>query len=435
MTNRQLSIVNITPGSGDNFYCENCLRDKAVVRALLDLGHKAMMVPLYLPIGDNAALSAATSPLFFGGINVYLQQKLRIFRWTPRWIDRLLDSPRLLRWAARKAGMTTPRDLGMTTISMLRGHDGRQRKELLRLVDWMADNERPDVVVLSNVLLIGLAQTIKDRLGVPVACHLQDEDEFLDALPPDLSARSWDLIRSQARHVSAFIAPSRYFADFMGRRLELPLQRVHVVRPGMDFTGYGPAPGTNAAGRKIGFMSRMYADKGLDLLVEAFIRLRSQGRFADVRLLAGGGQTDADRPYVAAIRRRLDEAHLAADTEFLPHLEGDDRRRFLQRLTVLSVPERRGSAAGLYVLEALACGVPVVQPDSGAFSETIKATGGGRLFAPGDAAALAGELAAMLDDPSGAARMGQSGRRAVLAGYTAKGSASHLLEVLAPLCD
>ncbi|MHC4889658.1 MAG: glycosyltransferase family 4 protein, partial [Planctomycetota bacterium] len=123
-----MRIVQISPGTGGSFYCENCVRDVAMVRAMQKLGHDALMVPLYLPLRIDKNAAVGNPPIFFGGINVYLQQKSLFFRKTPRWIDRLFDSPRLLGWVGRKAGMRSASNFGEMTISMLRGKQGRQTK-------------------------------------------------------------------------------------------------------------------------------------------------------------------------------------------------------------------------------------------------------------------------------------------------------------------
>ncbi len=192
-----MRIIQLTPGSGGSFYCENCIRDGALLRALRQLGHDAMAVPLYLPL-ELEEPEVQASPVFFGGINVYLQQKSALFRRTPRWMDQVFDLPALLRWAARQAGMTDAKTLAETTISMVRGEHGRQAKELERLVDWLAGEERPDVVTLSNCLLIGMARRIREATGAAVVCLLQDEDIFLDAFPEPWRQQAWGAVAERA---------------------------------------------------------------------------------------------------------------------------------------------------------------------------------------------------------------------------------------------
>lgn len=435
-----MKIIQVTPGSGDAFYCENCLRDYGLVRALRAAGHDAMMVPLYLaPNTDGLPPERdESSDVFFGAVNVYLQQKSRLFRRTPRWIDRLFDAPWLLRLAGRLAGSTDASELGDTTLSMLRGEDGRQVKELDRLVEHLAGEAPPDVVCLSNALLAGLARKLRRRLGAAVVCMLQDEDEFIDALPPDERDAAWDVLRERTGDVDAFVAASRYYADAMTERLRLAPARVHVVHNGVDAEALTPAPDrgeTDASAPTIGYLSRMHADKGLDLLVEAMAILRADARFADTRLAAAGGATATDEPFLRTVRRRVSQLGLDGVVEFRDNPPLHRRVEFLRPLTVLSVPERRGEAGGRYVLEALACGVPVVQPNNGAFPELIRETGGGVLFEPGDAGALAGALASVLGDPQRRTELGERGRRVVAERFTIARAAGEMIDVMRSAAD
>ncbi len=164
-------------------YCGGCLRDNALVAALRRLGHQATMVPLYLPLTLDEADQSAGTPVFFGGLNVYLEQKSALFRGAPGWLRDLLSSPGLLKWAAGKAAKTRAADLGELTLSMLRGEAGNQARELEDLIAWLRTQPPPDVICLSNALLIGMARRLKTDLRVPVACALQGEDFFLDGLP------------------------------------------------------------------------------------------------------------------------------------------------------------------------------------------------------------------------------------------------------------
>ena len=408
-----MKIIQITPGSGESFYCENCLRDNSLLKALRKGGHETLMIPMYLPPSSDGVEMVQTAPIFFGGINVYLQQKSALFRHTPRWIDRLFDWRRLLDWAARRAGMTHAGDLAEATLSILRGEQGRQRKELKRLVTWVKSQGRPDVVCLSDALLVGLARTIKAELTVPIVCLLQDEDEFLDALEEADRARAWAALARRAGDVDFFIAASREYAARMTDRLGLSADRVEVIYSGIDVEGYAPAPQPPQR-PTIGFLSRMCYGKGLDLLVEAFAALKADKGLKDLRLRACGGMTSADRTYVEGIAARLARAGLLENVEFLPNLPQPQRVEFLRSLWVLSVPERTGEAAGRYVKEALACGVPVVQPANGVFPELIEATGGGLLFEPRNVDSLVAQLRRLLLEPALAQSMGRQGRQAVL---------------------
>ncbi len=408
-----MRIVQITPSAGDSFYCENCLRDAALVKAMLKLGHDVLMVPLYLPVQIEETASPHVSPIFFGGLNVYLQQKSALFRKTPRWLDSLLDSPRLLSWIGRKAGMTSARDLGETTISMLRAEQGRQIKELNRLVEWLAAQEnKPDIICLSNILLVGLAGPIKRRLGVPVVCLLQDEDGFLDGLSPPYCEKAWRTIAERSNDVDAFIAVSKYYAQTMRERLRIDTDRVFVVYTGISLDQH-ESPQAAPEIPTIGYLSRMCADRGLDTLVDAFIKLKRSDRLANARLRVTGGRRSDDKAFIERMQQKLRSQGLLDDVELLPDFTGEARRAFLQTLSVLSVPEKQPMAYGLYVLEALAAGVPVAQPATGVFPELLELTGGGVLCEPNNADALADAIAALLLDPDHAGGLGKRGREAI----------------------
>jgi glycosyltransferase involved in cell wall biosynthesis len=410
--NSPLRIVQITPGAG-RMYCGACLRDNALVTALRKLGHAAMMMPLYLPLTLDEEDQSAGSPIFFSGINVFLEQQLALFRHAPAWLHQALASPTLLKWASGAAAKTRPMDLGETTISMLRGEQGNQARDLDELIDWLR-GEKPDVVSLSNALLVGMARRIKAELRVPVLCSLQGEDWFLDALSPADRELAWQTAAERAADVDLFIAPSRYFADLMQRRLKLSPDRMRVMANGLNLDGYPDAPRTGEVQPPVlGYFARMCREKGLETLVGAFILLKKRGRVANLKLRVGGSCGPADEVLVEELRGRLEAKGLLADAEFCPNLSRADKLAFLRSLSVFSVPAVYGEAFGLYVIESLASGVPVVQPNHAAFPELIAATGGGLICAPGDEAALADAIETLLLDPPRARSLGEAGRMAV----------------------
>ena len=424
-----MRIVQLIPGTCEAFYCENCLRDFDLLEALGRIGHDARIVPLYLPLtADNSAFKDE-APIFFGGINVYLQQKSSFFRRTPRWLDRLFDARWLLQWASRKAGMTSPSDLGESTVSMLRGQHGCQAKELDRLIEYLSEEARPDVVVLSNALLVGLARPIRARLGVPVVCLLQDEDAFLDALPAPYGAEAWQAVAAGAAGVDLFISVSRYYRGVMVARLGLKPERVAVAYAGIDPAGYLPAAAPPDP-PVIGFLSPALAGKGLGLLVEAFMALKKTEGLARLKLRVAGGETVGSHPFLEDLQGRIAAWGVADDLEFLPNLGRLKRQEFLRSLSVLSVPTLRPEAFGLYVLEALASGVPVVEPRHGALVELLEATGGGILVEPGDLGALTAALQDLLLHPAKARDLGMRGRKAVLEQFAIERSAREMARLM-----
>jgi glycosyltransferase involved in cell wall biosynthesis len=420
-----MHIVHLTAGTG-SFFCGTCLRDHALVKALRRRGHDAVMVPLYLPLVLDDSGSSEGSPLFFGGINVYLQQKSAFFRHTPLWLDKLLDSSALLRRAGRKAGMTDPRELGEMTLSMMEGEHGQQAKELNKLLAWLVE-QKPEVVCLSNSLLIGVARRVHEELRVPIICSLQGEDAFLDSLPEPYRERCWQLVRERATQVDRFIAPSEYYKALMRERLRLAPEKILVIYNGIDLDGFAPAAALPAF-PTVGFLARMCPEKGLDTLVEAFIKLAPH--VPDARLKIGGTQTDADRPFVNDLTERLGQAGFVHAVKFMPNLTHAEKQQFLRGLSILSVPTRSGEAFGLFVIESLASGVPVAQPNTGAFPELIELTGGGVVYPQGNASSLSDTLEKMLLDPAHAAGLGRRGREIVKTRFTSDAMARKFEELL-----
>jgi len=424
-----MRVVHITPGTGDSFYCENCVRDAALATAMRRLGHDVLIIPMYLPFQGDRNEAVGNAPIFFGGINVYLQQKSAFFRKTPRWFDRMFDSPKLLGWLARKSKMTSAGNFGDMAISMLRGEQGRQVKELDRLVEWLGSQDnKPDIVCLSNVLLTGLATSIKRKLGVPIVCLLQDEDGFLDGLAPPYAKQAWQILAEHSRDIDAFIAVSKYFATVMQQRLGLGADRVHVVHTGISLDGYE----SRQSGPKIptiGYLSRMCPERGLDTLVDAFVILKNNENLKKARLRIAGGKIRHDEVFVNHIRRKLTSCGFIDDVRFLPDFARDSKLAFFQSLSLLSVPEKRPIAYGLYVLEALAAGVPVVEPTSGAFPELLDMTGGGILFEPNSAAALAAAMQPLLLDPNYAQQLGEQGRERVFEKFNVEQTAEALMRI------
>lgn len=387
---KRLRILQLTPGTGD-FHCGSCLRDSALVRGLRARGHDALMVPLYLPHVLEEQDAPPETPIFLGGISVFLDQKFPGLRNRPAWTDRALGHPRLLRWCARFAGMTSPADLGASTVSMLRGAEGAQARELDRLLAWLQPQPGFDVVCLSNSLLAGMAPRLKKALGAPIVCSLQGEDSFLDGLPEPHRSKAWNLLTECAGHVDQFAAVSQYFAALMQRRLALDPGRVTVTYPGLRVDDFAPTA-ARPANPTIGYLARLHPIKGLGALVDAFLELKRRGSIPGLRLRAAGAMTVTDARYVDGLRNIIAKAGFAADTEFLPNVTRNQKIEFLRSLTALSVPATYGEAFGAYVLEALAAGVPVVQPDHAAFPEILGLTGGGTLYNPQQPGALANAI-------------------------------------------
>lgn len=419
-----MRLLQLTAGTG-SFHCGTCLRDAALVQALRGLGHDAQLAPLYLPLVLEDGLDPRA--VHMGGINAYMAQ---VLRWPlPRFVQDLLDSPRLLAWAARRGQMTQAHTLGEMTVSMLRGAAGEQEREIAKLMGWLATQPKPEVVLLSNALLLGLARPLRAALGVPVLCTLQGEAPFLDALPEPHRAEAWRLAAEQAREVAQFLAVSRFTGELMTTRLALERARVHVVPNGLDFGPYAP-PAHFEGPPTLGYVARLSRDKGLETLVEAFLLLKRRAEHGALRLVAAGATLAGDRAPLAALRARLAAAGLAEAAEFHANVSFEQKLDVLRRSTVFSVPAVYGESFGLYLLEAWAMGLPVVQPEHGAFPELLEATRGGLSCKPDDPGALAEALHALLVDAPRARSLGENGRRAVRERF----GAEHMARAVERVC-
>lgn len=423
-----MRILQLTPGTG-NFLCGSCLRDNVLASELRTLGHDAVIAPLYLPFAlEEAGAAEADAPVHMGGINVYLQQKLPILRFLPRFLHDRLDSPRLLRLASKRAKMTDAESHGPMALSMVRGEEGRQRDELRRLVAWAAELGKVDVVLLSNVMLAGLARELRAALGCRVYTTLQGEAPFLDSLGASHSKACWDELAVRARELDGAIAVSHYTAALMTERLGLDAGRVHVVWNGIDPSDFAGAARPRVGGAPtVGYLARMCWDKGLPLLFEAFTHLKR--RMPSARLVAAGVVLNEDKPLVDALRRRAEALGFSRDVELLGPVSRAEKVRMLERVDVFSVPATYGESFGLFLLEAWASGLACVQPRHGAFPELVDATGGGLIVAP-DAEALAGGLYELLSDAPRRDALGRQGRDAVRARFHARGMAEGVLGCL-----
>lgn len=405
--------MHIIPGSGGSFYCGNCLRDSKYVEALRKSDHTVVKLPMYLPLFADEHDLSKEIPVFYGAISIYLKQLFPLFRKAPRWVDRLLNAKPMLKLASNFAGSTRAKGLEEMTVSMLLGEEGQQKDELQRMVDWIVENCEPDVIHLSNALLLGLAHQLAERLKVPVICSLQDEDVWVDVMKPSARESVWRLMASKAEHVTAFIAVSDYYAGVMKEKMEIPEEKLSSVHIGVDPEDYHYTP-VNGKKRKIGFISRMCHENGTDILVDAFVLLKKQAGFEDVELVLTGGSTGDDRKYLAAIRRQLKRNNLAGQVEFHEDFEEKGLREFLEKVSVVSVPVRNGEAFGIYLLECMVSGVPVVQPALGAFPEIVNLTGGGIIYDQNTPESLARALAGILSDPGELDRLSRTGRDGVL---------------------
>lgn len=423
-----MKIVHIIPGVAGAFYCQNCMRDREFVMELKARGHDVVMAPMYLPVFSEGEDIASDVPVFYGAVGVYLGQYLPWFAKLPSFVRRSIDSRRLLKWVAGKAGTMRARGLEAMTLSVLAGEDGAQKEELERLIAWLVKDGKPDIVHLSNALLIGLARPIRKELGVPVVCTLQDENSWINSMEPSASREAWRMISEKSANIAAFLPVSNYYSRLMQQQMGLESKLFHVIPVGIDTDGYQDSVLSRDA-PVIGYLSRMSQSLGLEVLVDAFMMMKVNNRLNNLRLKVMGGQTREDAPFLKKLKKKLEKWNMQNDVDFLDDFGRKQRIQFLGSLSVLSVPMLQPEAFGMFMLEAMASGVPVVQPRIGAFPEIIEATGGGMCYDPNDAVTLARVLEDTLRDRNLLEKMARNGRDAVRAKFSVKVTAGSVLDV------
>lgn len=414
-----MKAMFLIPGTGD-FHCGSCLRDHTLMRGLLAEGCQVVAVPMYLPWvtdgpgdgGESQAGDILESPVFFGGINTFLDATTRWSAYLPRRLRRTLDTPMLLRWTARFSHMTKARDVGRLSVSMIEHAGQTHGHEIARLARFAEDVGLPDVLCLSNSMLIGVGIELGRLLERPVICSLQGEDGFIDQLPPPYAEQTWRAISSRVPQTARLVAPSRWYAASMSERLKCDPSHIATIYNGV--TPVEPASNEPAppGPPTIGYLARMHPAKGLDRLIDAWIALADRDLPAEARLIIAGAMTRSDRQYVDEQRAKAAAAGLDKTIEWRANVSHADKHQILSRLSALCVPTTIPEAFGLFVIEAWSHAVPVIVPQIGALPE-LCAIGGGRLYDPDHPAALVDGLAEALHQPQPLQQLGQRGRQAV----------------------
>ena len=408
-------------------YCGSCLRDNAMATELKARGHDVLLLPVYTPTFTDEP-NVSNSHVVLGGISAYLEQYVPVFRKTPAWLDRVWDSKFVLSLASRRSLSTNPQMLGEMTVSVLKGEQGFQRKEIDKFVDWAKHQAPPDVVNLPYTLLISMAQPLREALNAPILCTLQGEDLFLDNLHEPYRTQAFDLIRANLPGVDLFLSVSEYYARFMPGYLGIPSEKIRVVPLGINPQGFELRPPERSGPFTVGFLARIAPEKGLHLLAEAYCVMRESGELPAGRLEAAGYMAADCKPYLESIRKRLRDAGLENEFHYHGVLDRAGKIAFLRSLDVMSAPATYDEPKGVSLLEAMACGVPVVQPRRGAFTELVENTGGGVLVHPDDPQRLAEGILRVARDKQLGDELSANGFRGVREHYTAANMADRLLE-------
>lgn len=409
-----MKIVYLITGSGGSFYCGNCYRDMIYLRAIRKVkGIEASAVPLYLPPEEKNTETGLDSNVFFGAISMYVREKVPFMRNMPVFMDKIFDSAPMLRMAAKRAGTTRTEGLEDMTLNMIKGENAFPEKELQRLVDHISKDGKPDIIHLSNALIIGLAHQLKKKLNVSIVCSLLNEDDWINEMSEPYQSNAWKLISKEAGYVDAFLTPSQYYKDFFISKTGISGDNVKVVPLGFD-----PGELLNVKKRDnwpaIGYFCRINSHNGFDKLVDAFIDAKSGNELPGLTLHVSGGFTGDDKPYISNQIKKIKKAGLKSFVKIYPEFQGNSKQDFFSNIDVMSVPVRKYDGYGLYILEANAAGVPVVQPATGAFPEIIARTGGGITYNPDNTKELSVSLIKVLKDKDLLLKLGIDGKENVL---------------------
>lgn len=408
-----MKIVYLVTGSGGSFYCGNCYRDMLYVRAIRKVpGISATAIPLYLPPQKDGTASEFDPNVFFGAISMYVRGKIPFLRRMPDFMDKLLDTGPMLKFAAHKAGTTRTEGMEDLTLNMITGENAFREKEVDRLISYLKKTGKPDIIHLSNALIVGLAHHLKKKMDVRIVCSLLNEDDWIDDMSEPYRSLAWKMIAKEAVHVDAFITPSNYYKNHFIRLTGVEGDNIHIVPLGIETPAETPRE-ENIHAPSIGYFCRVNEMNGFDKIVDAFIRLKSDNSIPGLTLHVCGGYTADDRPYVRKQVRKITRHGYKDSVRICQEFEGDMKREFFKSIDLMSVPVRKHDGYGLYILEANSEGVPVVQPDTGAFAEIVKMTGGGEIYSPDTTEELALIISKMLKDKDLLVKLGEAGRKGV----------------------
>jgi len=421
-----MKIVYLITGSGGSFYCGNCYRDMIYLRAIRNVpGINASAIPLYLPPDDTNAENGLDNNVFFGAISMYLREKVPFLRNMPAILDKFLDSRPMLKMAARRSGTTNTEGLEDMTLSMIKGEKAFPEKELKRLVRYLTENGNPDIIHLSNALIIGLARQLKKYLDVKIVCSLLNEDDWIDDMAEPYRSNAWKLISEEAPNVDTFITPSSYYKELFISKTGCSGKNVHIIPLAIDTRNLNVLPKKDNY-PAIGYFSRINSQNGFDKLVDAFIELKSGNKLPGLTLHVSGGFTGSDKQFIAEQIRKIKSSGLKSFIRIYPEFHGNSKEEFFSNIDIMSVPVRKHDGYGLYILEANAAGVPVVQPETGAFPEIIEKTQGGITYSPDSTEALCSSLVKLFENSILRSSLGEKGRENVLKELSLSGMSDRL---------
>jgi len=402
--------VTFVTAGGAGMYCGSCMRDNTLVRNLSKLGWEIELLPAYTPVTTDEE-DVSVDHVFFGGLNMYLQQNIPLFRWMPKWMDRWLDNPNVIKRATSKSVKVNGTFLGKMTLATVEGEHGVLKKEHRNFVNWLREHSRPDLINLTNLLIGGSIPMIRAELpGKPLLVTLQGDDLFLDQLEEPWRSKVIKRMREVAKEVDGYITFNRYYAGLMGDILDIPEEKFHIVPLGIEVADFENIERELGHPPTVGYFARICPEKGFHHAVDAFILLAKEPGMEHLRFKAGGWLGADHEDFFAEQKKKLEAAGLMHRFEYVGAPDREGKLTFFRHIDLLSVPTEYREAKGMYVLEAMASGIPVVQPAHGSFPEMLEDSGAGLLVEPNNPKELADAWKLVLTDAAQRAEYGRSGR-------------------------
>lgn len=391
-------------------------------------GIRANAVPLYLPPDSQTTDNEFDRNIFFGAISMYLREKVPFLKNMPDFLEKLFDSGPMLKLASKMAGTTRTEGLEELTLNMIKGDNAFRKKEIDRLVEYLSKDGKPEVIHLSNALILGLARQLKKRIPVRVVCSLLNEDDWIDEMTEPYRSKAWKLIADEAEYVDVFITPSHYYRNLFIKMTGVNERNITVVPLGIDAEPNVQRSG-NSHAPSIGYFSRVSHMNGFDKIVDAFIKLKSENSVPELSLHICGGYTIDDKPFIKEQIRKIRNHGYGSSVKLYHEFQGKEKQEFFNNIDLMSVPVRKHDGYGLYILEANAAGIPVVQPETGAFSEIIEKTRGGITYSPDTVEALSMAINGFLKDKESMLRSGRDGASAVREIYSVEKMSKALSDI------
>ncbi len=260
----------------------------------------------------------------------------------------------------------------------------------------------------------------------------------LSALPQEQREQYTGRIRAETeagRGSDVLVASTRLERQDLVDLYGVEPEKIEVIPPGVDTARFGPPEDKCALKRKFGFpagplaatLGRLDARKGFDLFVRAAAQLLTAGEQLSFALSAGAARDPREEEH-AKLQRVVEELALGDRFRWLNVLPQEELPSFYGAADVFVMPSRY-ELFGIVMLEAMACGVPVVATRFGGPAEVIEDGKDGILVDPTDISALVGALRELLLDAERCAAMGRRARGKVELGYSWKVSAQRHWEL------